>query len=144
MFVRGDNSAPWRGLRAKASAARSLDLRGAYLRSVLDIAAAGGGVRHKGGDVSMRFDVEASGEGNNLHSFKGFNEGFTTCLHMLSSCSTFTQVIEAILADDLTNFTTACSVSIIYPTLQYSRQLHRKPIDLLGQQGYATLRALHA
>ena len=76
MFVRGDGSAPWRGLRAKGSAARSLDLRGAYLRSVLDIAAAGGGVRHKGGDVSMCFDVEASGEGNNLHYFKGFKEGF--------------------------------------------------------------------
>lgn len=24
----------------------------------------------------MRFDVEASGEGNNLHSFKGFKEGY--------------------------------------------------------------------
>ena len=45
MFVRGDGSASWRGLRAKGSAARSLDLRGGYLRSVLDIAAAGGGVR---------------------------------------------------------------------------------------------------
>lgn len=33
-------------------------------------------MRHKGGDVSMRFDVEASGEGNNLHFFKGFKEGF--------------------------------------------------------------------